>query len=153
MVFGSLFIHRDSAARKLWRGDREPQQQFQGFPLRTFLLIPPPVVCSIWWCSYRFQVDVPTPDGWGRIGEDDGIVCGWYAVGGWMVLVLAIWWDGYVAFKLGIGSQRVAGEESGPGPNSGLGLSADADANMVGAKQRTPDSDGKRRNVRNKKNQ
>jgi hypothetical protein len=142
MVLGSLFMHRDSAARRLWRGGDEPQREFQGFPMRTALLLPPPVACSVWWCSYRFKVDVPTPEGWGRIGEDDGVMCGWIALAGWVLLLLAVWWDGYVAAKLRRSNRRAAAAAS---------ADADGDATADPAKKPTPHAADKIHRVRSKK--
>ena len=107
MVLGSLFFHRDSAARRLWRGEAEPEREFTGFPMRTALLVPPPIACTMWWYSARYKVVVLTPDGWGITHTSDGESCGWIALGGFAVLGLAIWWDGYVARQ--VRRRRAAG--------------------------------------------
>lgn len=39
-------------------------------------------------------------------------MCGWIALGGWLVLLLAIWCDGYVASKLRRSPQQAAGDVS-----------------------------------------
>lgn len=131
MVLGSLFMHRDSVVRRRWKDDDEPRREFEGFPMRTFLLIPPPAACSVWWYSYRFKVSVPTPEGWGRIGENDGVMCGWIAVAGWVLVLLAIWWDGYVASKLRCNSCRANKTASS------ADVDANADANAKGKEIRT----------------
>ena len=126
MVLGSLFMHRDSVARKAWRGDahEDPHRELQGFPFRTAMLIPPPVACTTWWISYHFKVDVPTPQGWGRIGATEGPESGYMAIAGWLVFVLAMWYDGWL-FRRGrartAGTAAEAGAAAAAGPEKAGG--------------------------------
>ena len=147
MVLGSLLLHRDSAARRLWRGDDEPQRAFVGFPMRTALLIPPPVACSVWWYSFQYGVAVPTPDGWGHISEEDGVMCGRIALAGWALVLLAMWWDGYVAFKLGLNSRQAASTASASD------MDADADADATGVGKESQSVECQKLKVRSKKAQ
>lgn len=136
MVLGSLFFHRDSAARRLWRGEAEPEREFTGFPMRTALLVPPPIACTMWWYSARYKVVVLTPDGWGITHTSDGESCGWIALGGFAVLGLAIWWDGYVARQ--VRRRRAAGADA----------DADADAGVRGTEVLGVEKVGKKKSAR-----
>jgi hypothetical protein len=104
--------------------------------------MPPPVACSVWWYSYHYGVAVPTPDGWGHITEADGVMCGRIALAGWVLVLLAIWWDGYVAYKLGLDTQRATTVGS-------KGAATDADA--AGGREGLQRAGSKKLHVRSKK--
>ena len=99
MVLGTLFLHRDSVLRRRLRGERAPPQRPDGgFPARTLLFFPPPLLCTLWCVCWRHRVAVPMPPegGWRQVSEAEGRQLGALAAGGWLLFALLLWSEGWL---------------------------------------------------------
>ena len=97
MVLGTLFLHRDSVLRRRLRGERAPPRRPEdGFPARTLLFLPPPLLCTLWCVCWRHGLAVPMPPegGWRQVSEAEGRQLGALAMGGWLLFALLLWSEG-----------------------------------------------------------
>ena len=60
---------------------------------KVLLLLPPPLACTLYYCSSIWKFAAPTPEGWRVVGAAEGAELVQFMVGGWALLLGVVVWE------------------------------------------------------------